>query len=170
MLRQSRGCARIAGPAPKMKARKLAAARFTVAVAHILLGLLLLFPIAVVAGLSSLKALAQLPFDMLLVGLVMTALPMGILLAGLRALWRLTPRAIRALQIADALAVVAATVLCGFGALALRTAGESAARGGGLLGAFGLVPLALGLATGGLAVVSLWLLRYLSRKAAVTPP
>ncbi|MEO7728518.1 MAG: hypothetical protein ABIS45_14785, partial [Burkholderiales bacterium] len=114
------------------------------AVAHILLGLLLLLPIAVVAGLSSLKALAQLPFRTLLVGLFMTALPMGILLAGLRALWRLTPRAIRTLQIADTLVVVCAIVLCGFGALALQTAGESAARGGGLLGAFGLIPLALG--------------------------
>lgn len=141
-----------------------------VAIAHVMLGLLLLFPLAVVAGFSSVKALAQLPFGTLLVGLAMTALPMGILLAGLRAFWRLTPRAMRALQAADALVVVGAVLMCGFGALALQTAGESAARGGGLLGAFGLIPLALGMATGGLAVVSLWLLRYLSRKAAAARP
>jgi hypothetical protein len=40
---------------------------------------------------------------------------------------------------------------------------RSAARGGGLLGGFGLLPLAMGILVGGLALASPWLLRAVTR-------
>jgi hypothetical protein len=55
--------------------------------------------------------------------------------------------------------LVVATLPCTYGLLALQAAERSAAAGGGLLGAFGLFRLALGVALGGTAVISLWLAR-----------
>lgn len=55
--------------------------------------------------------------------------------------------------------LVVAALLCAHGLLALRAAERSAAAGGGLVGAFGLLPLALGLVLGATAGVSLWLAR-----------
>jgi hypothetical protein len=55
--------------------------------------------------------------------------------------------------------LVVAALLGAYGVFALRAAKQSAARGGGLLGAFGLLPLALGVVLGATAAVSLWLAR-----------
>jgi len=77
--------------------------------------------------------------------------------------WRLTPRAIRTLQIMDSLVIFCALLLCAYGWMAYRAAEQSAASGGGLLGGYGVIPLALGLMIGGTAAVSLWLLRRVSR-------
>ncbi|HEY6209103.1 MAG TPA: hypothetical protein VIW28_08590 [Gemmatimonadales bacterium] len=60
-------------------------------------------------------------------------------------------------------AAVVAALLCAYGVLALRAAERSAGAGGGLLGAFGLLPLTLGLFLGVTAAASLWLARLVSR-------
>jgi hypothetical protein len=52
-----------------------------------------------------------------------------------------------------------AAVLCVHGVVALRAAERSAAAGGGLLGAYGLIPLGLGTVLGVTAATSLWLAR-----------
>ena len=147
-----------------MTTRRFAAVRILLAFAHVLLGLMLLLPIAVIVGIGSLQALAKLPFSLVLAGIVITAFPMWMLLAGIHMFWRLTPRTARALQVMDSIVLVCALLLCVYGVLAFQAAEQSAARGGGLLGAYGVIPIALGLLLGSLAAVSLWLLRRTSRK------
>lgn len=53
-----------------MTTRRLAALRVTLAIAHVLLGLMLLLPLAAIVGFGSLQALAKLPFGFLLAGIV----------------------------------------------------------------------------------------------------
>lgn len=74
-------------------------------------------------------------------------------------LWRQHDRVRDVLWRTHVVTLVVATLLCTYGLLALRAAERSAAAGGGLLGAFGLFPLALGVALGGTSVISLWLAR-----------
>jgi hypothetical protein len=52
--------------------------------------------------------------------------------------------------------VVVAVLLCAYGLFALRAAERSAAAGGGLLGAYGFLPLGLGIMLGVTAIGSLW--------------
>ena len=58
---------------------------------------------------------------------------------------------------------VVAFVMCVHGAFALRAAERSAAAGGGLLGADGLIPFGLGTVLGIKAATSLWLARPVER-------
>ena len=55
--------------------------------------------------------------------------------------------------------LVVATLLGAYGLFALRAAQQSAAKGGGLLGAFGLLPLALGVMLRATAAASLCVAR-----------
>lgn len=146
-----------------MTTRRLAALRVTLAIAHVLLGSVLLLPIAAIVGFGTLHTLTRLPFGLVLTGIVISAFPMWILLAGIRMFWRLTPRLVRALQVMDALLLVCALLLCGYGWTTHQAAEQSAARGGGLLGGYGVIPLALGILIGGLAALSLWLLPRTAR-------
>ena len=146
-----------------MTTRRLAILRVTLAAAHVLLGIVLLLPIAAIVGFGTVHTLTRLPFSLVLIGVVITTFPMWILLAGIRMFWRLTPRAILTLQIMDSLVIFCALLLCAYGWMAYRAAEQSAASGGGLLGGYGVIPLALGLMIGGTAAVSLWLLRRVSR-------
>lgn len=107
--------------------------------AHILMGLLLL-PLATVVG---------------LLGIPLLVLPSLWLIALGVHLWRRGPGVAIALRRTHLVSLVIAALLCLYGMLALGAANRSAARGGGLLGAFGVIPMALGLALGALAVVSL---------------
>lgn len=52
-----------------------------------------------------------------------------------------------------------AALLCYYGIFALRAAERSAAAGGGLLGAFGLFPLGIGIALAVLSIASLTMIR-----------
>jgi hypothetical protein len=108
-------------------------------VAHILVGLLLL-PLATVIG---------------LVGVPLLALPSLWLMALGVHLWRGGPRVALALRRTHMVSLVIALLLGLSGVFALGAASRSAAAGGGLLGAFGILPIGLGLALGGLAVTSL---------------
>ncbi len=128
-----------------------------------LLGIVLLLPIAAIVGFGTLHTLTRLPFSLVLIGVVITAFPMWILLAGIRMFWRLTPRAVRSLQIMDSLVIFCALLLCAYGWMTYRAAEQSAASGGGLLGGYGVIPFGLGIMIGGTAAVSLWLLRHTSR-------
>jgi hypothetical protein len=49
-----------------------------------------------------------------------------------------------------------AVLLVIYGLYCLRAAAASAEAGGGLLGAFGLIPIAMGVLTGCLSVIALW--------------
>lgn len=146
-----------------MTARRLAFLRLALAIAHVLLGAVLLLPIAMIVGLGSLQALVKLPFSLMLLAIVITAFPMWILLSGLGIFWRLTPRTTRALKVADSIVTGGALLLFAYGLMVFRAAERSAAGGGGLLGGYGVIPIALGIFIGGLAVASLWLLRLTSR-------
>ena len=70
-------------------------------------------------------------------------------------LWAPTAR-FRVLLLRTHFALAAlALLLCAYGILALQAARRSADEGGGLLGAFGLIPMAMGLVAGCLAAASL---------------
>ena len=113
---------------------------------HVMLSLLLL-PLAMV-------------FGFLLVPILLPG-PVWVVILGIR-LWRPTECVRVLLRRTHFVGVVVAAVLCGYGVFALRAAERSAAErsaaaGGGLLGAFGLIPLGLGALLGGTAATSLWL-------------
>ena len=119
-------------------------ARFRVlAVVHVVVGLLSL-PVILVFGLT---------FAPLLI-----AGPVWLMALGVR-LWRRGEGARAALQRTDVVLLVVAALLGAYGWFALRAAQESAAKGGGLLGAFGLLPLALGAVLGATAAASLCVAR-----------
>lgn len=115
-------------------------------VAHILMGLLLL-PLATVVG---------------LIGIPLLIIPSLWLIALGVHLWRGGPGLALALRRTDLVSLVIAVLLCLYGVFALVAANESAAAGGGLLGAFGVLPIGLGLALGALALISLRTSRALS--------
>jgi hypothetical protein len=115
-------------------------------VAHILVGLLLL-PLATVLG---------------LVGIPLLALPSLWLVALGVHLWRRGPGVARALRRTHRVSLVVALLVCLYGVVALVGASRSAAAGGGLLGGFGILPIGLGVALGGLAVTSLRVSNLLS--------
>ena len=119
-------------------------ARFRVlAVVHVMVGLLTL-PLILVFGL---------PFaPVLIFG------PIWLMILGYR-LWRQGGEAMVLLRRTHVVVLVVATLLGAYGLFALRAAQQSAARGGGLLGAFGFLPLAFGVVLGATAGVSLWLAR-----------
>ncbi len=86
---------------------------------------------------------------------ILVAGPLWIIYLGFR-LWRPTERVIVLLKKTHAISLVAAGILCAYGIFALRAAERSAAEGGGLLGAFGLIPLAQGCILGLIGGASLW--------------
>ena len=108
---------------------------------QLLMGLILLSPVASLAGFASGRPLASLSAPAAVMILAFTA----------PSLWLL------------ALAVFSFRGLTPWAAAALQAAARSAERGGGLLGAFGLIPITLCVALGGLALASLWLLRAVRR-------
>jgi len=109
------------------------------AAAQILLGVLLL-PLSTIFGLT--------PTPVLALG------PLWIVALGCRMWWRGADHRTAARRTAGVSLVVGVAAIA-YGVVALRAAGRSAAAGGGLLGAFGLVPLVLGLAISCLAGISL---------------
>jgi hypothetical protein len=89
---------------------------------------------------------------------LLVAGPLWIVYLGFR-LWRPTERTIVLLRRTHAFSLVAAGFLFAHGILALRAAERSAAEGGGLLGAFGLIPLIQGILLGVTGATSLWFAR-----------
>ena len=89
---------------------------------------------------------------------LLVAGPLWIVYLGFR-LMRPTERVIVLLRRTHALSLVAAGSLFAHGILALRAAERSATEGGGLLGAFGLIPLIQGILLGVTGATSLWFAR-----------
>lgn len=142
---------------------RLTALRVLLGAAQVLMGVMMLLPAASIVGFSSPRTLASLPGLVGLVVLPLAAPSVWVLSMGVRSFWPLTPRAARALRWTHGIAIGGSVLLGLAGVLMLQAAGRSAERGGGLLGAFGLLPLALGILVGGLALASLWLLRAVTR-------
>jgi hypothetical protein len=107
--------------------------------AHFLVGLLLL-PVSLAFGavLAPLMALGPL-----------WIVALGVLL------WRPSVRVLAWVRRTHLIAAAVAGLLSVHGILALRAAARSAAEGGGLLGAYGLIPLASGLLLGAISIASL---------------
>ena len=130
---------------------------------QLLMGLILLSPVASLAGFASGRPLASLSAPAAVMILAFTAPSLWLLALAVFSFRGLTPWAAAALRWTNIAALVGAVLLGLGGLLALQAAARSAERGGGLLGAFGLIPITLGVALGGLAVASLWLLRAVRR-------
>jgi hypothetical protein len=113
------------------------------AIFHVMAGFLAL-PLALVLGLSLAPLLILGPLWLIMLGCL---------------LWRRGDRVRALLRRTHIVAVILAVFLCAYGLFALRAADRSAAAGGGLLGAFGLLPLTLGAVLGVTSVVALWLAR-----------
>jgi hypothetical protein len=118
-------------------------ARRFLAIAHIIIGALLM-PIIV--------ALALVVAPVLLAG------PIWGIMLGLR-LWRSDLTVTAALRRTHFVYLTIDAVLIAYGVFALRAAERSAARGGGLLGGLGLLPLGLGLMLAAFSVITLLLVR-----------
>lgn len=128
-----------------------------VALAQALIAAILLLPILALVGLASPRAFLTWPALALMA--VLAAFPAWVLAMALRAFRPLTPAAVSTLRWTSIFEIACGLVLGISGVQALRAAERSAAQGGGLLGAFGLLPLALGVLVGILGLVSWWLLR-----------
>jgi hypothetical protein len=83
----------------------------------------------------------------------------AILLA--RRLWRRDPTVIRTLRRTHFVFLVIDALLIWYGVWMLRAAEESAARGGGLLGGLGLIPIGLGALLGCFSILTLVVARPL---------
>src|SRR5262249_57379655 len=119
------------------------------AVARVLLGLLLL-PLTLMFGLTPAPVLALGPLWIVALG---------------GGMWRHGADLGAAAGRTAGVALAVGLVSIAYGVVALRAAARSAAAGGGLLGGFGLLPLALGLAIASTAGMSLALTGRGSRAA-----
>jgi hypothetical protein len=137
--------------------------RVLLAATQALIGGGVLLPAGLLTGAVSAASLTSLPLSVVVMVLPLIAFPLWVLALGVRSLWPLTPGAVRALRRTQLVVIAWAALLSLSGALMLQAAERSAARGGGLLGGVGLLPLGLGIAVGVLALVALLLLRALGR-------
>jgi hypothetical protein len=119
------------------------AARRFLAVAHIIIGVLLM-------PLVALFALVAAPI--LLIG------PIWGVMLGIR-LWRGDGTVLAAVRWTHVIYLGIDALLMAYGAFALRAAEQSAARGGGLMGGFGLMPLGAGILLAGFSILTLALAR-----------
>jgi len=142
---------------------RLATVRVLLAVTQALISLGLLLPAGLLTGAVFPASVTRLPPSVVVMVLPLIAFPLWVLALGVRSLWPLSPRAIRALRRTQLVVIAWAALLSLSGALMLRAAERSAARGGGLLGGVGLLPLGLGVVVLALALVALLLLRTLGR-------
>jgi hypothetical protein len=111
--------------------------------AHVIVGLLLL-PVSMAFGLLLTPILALGPLWIVVLGVL---------------LWRSSARVFTLARRTHIVGTAIAVLLLLHGILALRAAARSAAEGGGLLGAYGLIPIGYGLLLGLLSTVSLILTR-----------
>jgi len=119
-------------------------ARFRIlAVVHVVVGLLSL-PLILFFGLTLAPFLIGGPIWLMVLG---------------GRLWRQGDGMGALLRRTHVVLLVVAALLGAYGLFALRAAQQSAAKGGGLLGAFGLLPLALGVMLGATAAASLCVAR-----------
>jgi hypothetical protein len=119
-------------------------ARFRIlAVVHVVVGLLSL-PLVLFFGLT---------FAPFLIGGSIWLMTLGV------RLWRQGEGTGALLRRTHVVLLVVGALLGAYGLFALRAARQSAEKGGGLLGAFGLLPLALGVVLGATAAASLGVAR-----------
>ena len=136
----------------------VAGVRAALAVTHLVMGVVLLLPTWAMVPLRSRPSGTALA-----VVVALAAFPTWVVLIGVRALGPLTLGVLTALRWTDAVALTLGALLGIGGVLMLQAAARSAVGGGGLLGALGFIPLALGVAVVGLALLSLWLVRAVRR-------
>lgn len=72
-----------------------------------------------------------------------------------RRMWRSDPTVLRTLRRTHVVFLMIHVVLIWYGIWMLKAAEESAARGGGLLGGIGIIPIGLGLVLGCFSIVTL---------------
>lgn len=114
-------------------------------------------------------AVAHVAIAILLIPLMLFPLPLApILLIGpawaillARRLWRRDPAVIRTLRRTHVVFLVIDVLLIWYGVWMLRAAEASAARGGGLLGGLGLIPIGLGVLLGCFSMLTLAVARPL---------
>jgi hypothetical protein len=82
-----------------------------------------------------------------------------------RRLWRRDPTVIRTLRRTHFVFLAIDALLIWYGLWMLRAAEESAARGGGLLGGLGLIPIGLGILLGCFSILTLAVARPLQPSA-----
>jgi len=117
-------------------------------VVHVVAGVLSL-PLALFFGLAAAPVLALAPLWMIYLGI---------------RLWTPNDRIVAMLRTTHRISLAIAALLILYGISALRAAERSAAHGGGLLGAFGILPLGLGIILGAVAGASLF---FVARRSAV---
>lgn len=108
------------------------------AVAHIVIAL----------GLIPVAAMALVAAPLFLIG------PIWALLLA-RRMWRRDPTVIRALRRTHVVFLLIDALMIAYGVWMLRAASESAARGGGLLGGIGIIPIGLGAVLAMFSVITL---------------
>ena len=113
------------------------------AVAHVVIAILLI-PVTIFAS----------PLTPLLLSGPAWALWLG------RRLWRRDPSVVQAVRRTHYVLLILEGLLIWWGVAALRAAEESAERGGGLLGGFGLIPITIGVTLAMFSVLTLlWTIR-----------
>src|SRR5262245_41355659 len=108
-------------------------------------------------------AIAHIVIAIVLIPLCLLALPLApVMLIGpvwamllARRLWRRDSTVIRALRRTHVVFLAIDALLIWYGFWMLRAAEASAARGGGLLGGIGVIPIGLGVFLGGFSLVTL---------------
>ena len=133
--------------------------RAALTLTHVAMGALLLLPTWATVSMRSPRLSAQ----ALAAIVLLAAFPTWIVVLGGRVLGRITPGVLRALRWTDAVTLVLGLLFGAGGIWMLEMARQSSERGGGLLGALGLIPLILGALVAALALLSLWLVRALRR-------
>jgi hypothetical protein len=137
--------------------------RVLLAVTQALISGGLLLPAGLLTGAVSPASLTRLPLSVAVMVIPLIVFPLWVLVLSVRSLWHLSPGAVRALRRTQLVVIAWAALLSLSGGLMLRAAERSTARGGGLLGGVGLLPLGLGVVVGALALVALLLLGMLGR-------
>ena len=97
-------------------------------------------------------------FPLILMPVMLIGPVWAILLA--RRLWRRDPTVMRALRRTHVVFLAIDALLIWYGIWMLKAAEESAARGGGLLGGLGVIPIGLGIVLALFSVVTLVLIRH----------
>jgi hypothetical protein len=108
-------------------------------------------------------AVAHIAFAIVLIPLCLFPLPLApIMLIGpvwtillARRMWKRDPAVLRTLRRTHVVFLAIDALLIWYGFWMLRAAAESAARGGGLLGGIGVIPIGLGIVLGCFSLVTL---------------
>ena len=125
-----------------------------------MMGALAVAHVIIAIALMLLSTLTVFAFPLFLIGPVW-----AIMLA--RRMWRSDPTVIQPLRRTHYVFLAIDAVMIAYGLLALKAAEESARRGGGLLGGFGIIPIAIGAVLAVFSLIVLACLAVSSRRRAM---